>query len=70
MIVTNPSVDSGLISEETVEVSTMEPIVETETLTVGEEGEQNNSTSNCVSPASSQGGIYSVHFIYLFINKT
>ncbi|EEB20263.1 run and tbc1 domain-containing protein, putative [Pediculus humanus corporis] len=66
VIVTNPSVDSGLISEETVEVSTMEPIVETETLTVGEEGEQNNSTSNCVSPASSQGGIYSAELLETF----
>lgn len=63
VIITNPSVDSGLTTEEPVEYTAMEPIVETETLAVAEDVEQISpgSRSTCASPASSQGGVYSVN---------
>lgn len=54
--------DSGVTSEEPVEFTAMEPIVETETLAVADDIEQISpgSRSTCASPASSQGGVYSV----------
>lgn len=59
VIVTNPSMDSTAVPEEPTELATLESIVENENLTVAE-GEQISPGSNCVSPASSQGGVYSV----------
>lgn len=60
VIVTNASVDTELIAEDAAVFSAMEPIAETGTLTVAEDTEQISPGSTCASPASSQGGVYSV----------
>ncbi|KAL0266337.1 UNVERIFIED_CONTAM: hypothetical protein PYX00_008911 [Menopon gallinae] len=66
VIVTNASVDTELVAEDVMEFSAMEPIVETETLTVAEEAEQISPGSTCASPASSQGGVYSSELLETF----
>lgn len=64
VIITNPSIDSsGLISDAPPEFCKMEPIIETGTLTVADDGDFVNN-SNCGSPASSQGGVYSVSALF------
>ncbi|KAK6642141.1 hypothetical protein RUM44_013864 [Polyplax serrata] len=65
VIVTNPSMDSTAVPEEPTELATLESIVENENLTVAE-GEQISPGSNCVSPASSQGGVYSTELLEAF----